>query len=196
MFGQANPTSDPAGSVGRRAVSELPSGIRPDTPVDVGGEMLPSVDVGGEMLPSVDVGGEMLPSVDVGGEMLPSVDVAAKSAQFRALAAFAPIAIFQGTAEGQWVYANQAWSEISGLTLQQTVGTGWMRCIHSDDIDALRTLWHKSVRDGDPFEFDFRLVHVAGETRSIRARTPRLLVGNGFILRCRLCRRRDASPRI
>jgi len=94
--------------------------------------------------------------------------------QLRALAAFAPIAIFQGTLAGGCLYANQAWSDISGLTLEESVGTGWMRCIHPDDIDGLNECWVESVRTESMFKFDFRLIQKSGEIRHICSRGHRI----------------------
>lgn len=98
----------------------------------------------------------------------------ASSSQLRALADFAPIAIFQGTSAKGCLYANQAWKDISGLTLEESIGTGWMRCVHPDDIDALNQRWIESVKNGTTFEFDFRLVPKSGKVRHVRSRGQRI----------------------
>ncbi len=90
--------------------------------------------------------------------------------QLRALAAFAPIGIFQGDLNGNCIYTNQAWSDISGLTLEESLGSGWAKCLHPDDIENLGEEWRASVESGAMFQADSRLVRSSGEIRHIRVR--------------------------
>jgi diguanylate cyclase (GGDEF)-like protein/PAS domain S-box-containing protein len=107
------------------------------------------------------------PAVDAlqSGESVPSSDK-----QLRALAAFAPIGIFQGNVVDGCLYANEAWQEISGQTLKETVGSGWLQCVHAADSPALIDCWSESVSTGQKFEFDYRLVRKSGEIRHVRLR--------------------------
>ncbi len=90
--------------------------------------------------------------------------------QLRALAAFAPIGIFQGNVLDGCQYANEAWQEISGQTIAETVGLGWLQCVHADDAPGLIQSWSESVSTGQKFEIDYRLVRNSGEIRHIRLR--------------------------
>ncbi len=90
-------------------------------------------------------------------------------AQLRALAAFAPIGILQGDVQGNCIYANQAWLDISCRTYEETLGDGWKRCIHPDDLKMLQRRWFESLGTGTKFECDYRLVRPSGEIRQIRA---------------------------
>lgn len=95
--------------------------------------------------------------------------------QLRALAAFAPIGIFQGDLDGNFAYTNQAWTDISGLSLEHSRGKGWVRCLHPDDLANLSREWRASARSGAPFQVDCRLVRATSEIRHIRVRGHHVL---------------------
>lgn len=102
----------------------------------------------------------------------PKVSAAGSSSdeQLRALAAFAPIGIFQGNVVDGCLYANEAWQEISGQSLAETVGSGWLQRVHPEDAPTLIDCWSHSVKTAEQFELDYRLVRKSGEIRHIRLR--------------------------
>ena len=101
---------------------------------------------------------------------------------FRSLSAFSPIGIFQTDSEGQTIYVNDRWKELSGLTLEQTVNDGWLQAVHPEDRDALLTQWREARRRGHEFSAEFRFLGPLGETRWVYARVKPILSGAGNVL--------------
>ena len=50
--------------------------------------------------------------------------------QFRLLAQKAPIGIFQTDAEGNCLYVNSRWQQLTGLSEQEAAGMGWSNALH------------------------------------------------------------------
>ena len=84
--------------------------------------------------------------------------------QLRTLAAFAPIGIFQGDAEANFIFVNQSWLDISGLTLEESLGDGWTRCVHPEDLPKLIKSWKQAVAQQTSFESKYRLIRPSGES--------------------------------
>lgn len=55
--------------------------------------------------------------------------LADSEARFRCMAEAAPVGIFRADAAGQVTYVNRLWCEKIGLTVQESLGTGWMRAL-------------------------------------------------------------------
>src|SRR5207244_1303920 len=76
--------------------------------------------------------------------------------RFRMLSALAPVGIYRTDAAGGCVYANRHWCEITGLTAEEAVGSGWTGALHPDDHAAVMEEWQRSAEAGEEFSMDFR----------------------------------------
>jgi len=80
------------------------------------------------------------------------------------------------------VYANRAWRDLTGTTLEDNVGDGWLLYVHDDDRAAVATA-HRSTHAGPPTEYrvrasDGRAVHVRDSAAVwIHEGSPRQPVG-------------------
>jgi PAS domain S-box-containing protein len=88
--------------------------------------------------------------------------------QFRALAAGAPIGLFQTDALGRIVFVNDRWCEITGLSRREALGDGWTNAIHPDDREKLLADWAASVESRSEFNGEFRFLHPDGRHRNLR----------------------------
>jgi diguanylate cyclase (GGDEF)-like protein/PAS domain S-box-containing protein len=77
-------------------------------------------------------------------------------ARFRAMSDASPLGIFVSDTDGSCVYTNAAYHEISGLTLEQTLGTNWSTAIHPDDRQRVLAEWRIAARSQAPFQTEFR----------------------------------------
>ena len=68
--------------------------------------------------------------------------------RFRSLSASAPIGIYQTDADGMFIYTNDLWQEISGLTLEESLGNGWVKSIHPHDREIVLDKWYKFIHSG------------------------------------------------
>jgi two-component system, cell cycle sensor histidine kinase and response regulator CckA len=87
----------------------------------------------------------------------------ASEARFRAMAQSSPLGIFITEPAGDCVYTNPAYQRISGLTLEQALGTGWSRAIHPDDRERVFLEWYDAAERRIPFRSEHRFLHAEGQ---------------------------------
>jgi PAS domain S-box-containing protein len=81
----------------------------------------------------------------------------ASEAQYRSLADLIPGIVWTARPDGWIDYANQFWFTFTGLTMEQTQGSGWGSTIHPDDFPKVSELWTKALQTGEPIEVDYRV---------------------------------------
>jgi PAS domain S-box-containing protein len=77
--------------------------------------------------------------------------------RFEALARTAPVGIFRTDRWAQMTYANEAWSNLTGLTAEEGLGSGYLEVIHPDDRARFLAPWPRSADDPRAFQFEGRL---------------------------------------
>jgi len=80
-----------------------------------------------------------------------------------------PEPIFESNTSGEYILANQAWSELTGLSTDDALHYGWINTIHPDDLDRVRAAWESAVADHRDFTQTFRIVTPKGETKKVVA---------------------------
>lgn len=65
--------------------------------------------------------------------------------QFRRLSQISPVGIFHADAHGACTYVNERWCEITGLTLEASLGPGWMQALHREDRERTLALWRETM---------------------------------------------------
>ena len=77
--------------------------------------------------------------------------------RFRQLADAMPQIVWTAGPDGGIDYLNRRWAEFTGLP--ETVSNeGWGPLLHPDEAAAARERWAASVRTGEPFEMELRLL--------------------------------------
>lgn len=74
-----------------------------------------------------------------------------QSARLMALMGAMPYPIFETCDEGRFTFANRALEHLTGLSLAQLEGMGWVNAIHGDDREAFLTKWEHAVKDQREF---------------------------------------------
>lgn len=75
---------------------------------------------------------------------------------------------FETDGNGDCIWANKKYEEITGLTLLDLLGKGWVNCIHPEDREAVTAEWYAAVHDRRPFIYLFRYLRPNGEIKSVR----------------------------
>jgi PAS domain S-box-containing protein len=83
--------------------------------------------------------------------------------RYATLAAAVPVGIFRCDREGEFVYVNLKWSQITGLSPDQAQGTGWSYALHSEDRDWVLDAWHYALQHQFPFHAEYRFQRPNGE---------------------------------
>jgi len=99
-----------------------------------------------------------------------TIELATSEERFRLLSTFAPVGIFQTDAQGNNTYSNQLWSQISGLSMEETLGFGWTSCVHIEDRERTILSWKRAVQRHEEFQYEFRIIQSNGELRWVQVR--------------------------
>lgn len=97
--------------------------------------------------------------LDVTAQQEAEAKLRASKSQFRDLAAAAPVGIFCTDAAGHCTYVNEYWSQISGMSTPEALGTGWVKALHPEDRDQVFALWMEAAQNKQPFSAEYRLVN-------------------------------------
>jgi PAS domain S-box-containing protein len=73
-----------------------------------------------------------------------------------------PAMTFTALSNGSCTFVNKRWTEYTGLSVEQTLGAGWQRAIHPEDLARHTEKWRISVTTGQVFEDEARFRRAAG----------------------------------
>lgn len=90
---------------------------------------------------------------------------------------------FSSRTDGSVEFVNRRWLEYSGLSVEDTVGSGWQTALHPDDLERHVNKWRESMETGQPFENEARHRSANGEYRWFLVRAIPLRDENGNILK-------------
>jgi PAS domain S-box-containing protein len=110
--------------------------------------------------------------------------------KYRAIADHSPAGIFQTDTQGDCIYVNPHYSEITGLTLAEALGQGWSQALHPEDKQRIFDGWYAAAKVGNSYDWECRFVTKQGKVSWITGHAQRLLdqYGNGQGYLGRPCR--------
>lgn len=76
-----------------------------------------------------------------------------------------PAVAWGALADGSNAFVNSRWTEFTGLSAEQTAGSGWHAAIHPDDIQRHVERWQMCVATGEPLEIEVRMRRADGHYR-------------------------------
>lgn len=81
---------------------------------------------------------------------------------FQTLALVSPVGIFKTEADGSTTYVNPRWTELSGLSLEEALGFGWINAVHPDDRQKLNKNWLSDASNRTTSEAEYRFLRKDG----------------------------------
>lgn len=104
--------------------------------------------------------------------------------RFEFLTDMLPQIIWAARPDGSHHYFNRRWFEFSGMTLEDSTGTGWHGAVHPADLPHANEAWSHAVEMGSPYEATFRIRRaVDGEYHWHLGRATPQKATDGTILR-------------
>ncbi len=85
--------------------------------------------------------------------------------------------------DGLILAASRRFTALTGLTQEETLGTGWTRALHPDDLLPTLKAWEESLRLGNPIDVEYRVRRFDGVWRWMRARAAPRRNPEGKIIR-------------
>jgi PAS domain S-box-containing protein len=86
-------------------------------------------------------------------------------AEFRALAEAMPQMVWITRADGWSIYFSQQWMDYTGLTLAESLGTGWNKPFYPEDQQRAWDAWHHALATTEPYSIECRLRRADGVYR-------------------------------
>ncbi|MBD2251129.1 hybrid sensor histidine kinase/response regulator [Nostoc parmelioides] len=96
--------------------------------------------------------------------------------RYRYLAEAIPQLVWTADANGECDYFNQNWCDYTGLTLEESLGSGWLTALHLEDLERSYETWSNAVETGTLYENEYRLKRAVDGSY-------RWLLGRGFPLK-------------
>ena len=95
-------------------------------------------------------------------------------AKFKVYAQSSPIAIYTTDDKGNCIFANSKWLEYAGLSLEESLGSGWIEALHPEDKDFVFENWNKSIQTNGDWSFEYRFMTREGKITFVEGRARRL----------------------
>ena len=94
-----------------------------------------------------------------------------------------PQQIWTASANGKIDYFNQRWLEYTGISLEETVNSGWSIILHPEDSARVWSTWAESVISGNKYNIETRLRGADGVYRWFLVKARPLRNQQGKIIR-------------
>jgi PAS domain S-box-containing protein len=99
------------------------------------------------------------------------------------IAEWVPHVVWVVDNDGSTQYFNRRGHDLVGITADETSGVGWLRVVHPDDTLRAQEAWQTALRDGTPYEVEYRVLTIDGEYRWVVARALPVLGLDDEVLR-------------
>lgn len=102
--------------------------------------------------------------------------------RFREMANLVPLVIWTTDQFGHCNFISNRWVEITGASIADALGNGWMNLIHPHDRVKIHMSWLESIKGGGQFEAKMRLQNAGGDyTATYINCKPQISDGGQFI---------------
>ncbi len=91
----------------------------------------------------------------------------ASEMRFRTLTELLPVGVYLTDKDGKYLYANQKWLEMAGLSAGEALGDGWTNALHPADREKIIRIWQKTVKSRGKMGVEFRLQNFQGQISEV-----------------------------
>jgi PAS domain S-box-containing protein len=102
----------------------------------------------------------------------------------KALLSTTPVGVFETDEQGECIYINTRWSEITGLDLEEAKGSGWTKALHPDDVELVFSEWKTSSQEHRNFHLEYRFLRadktvswVLGQSTPLYGENNQIIIG-------------------
>ncbi|MBW4451491.1 MAG: PAS domain S-box protein [Nostoc indistinguendum CM1-VF10] len=95
---------------------------------------------------------------DISDRKLAELALQSGRQRYQLLAEASPVCIFNADIDGNILYFNQRWSEITGCSLEESLGTGWTKAVHPDDLEQLLFVWNQATTTKVMYKYEHRFL--------------------------------------
>jgi diguanylate cyclase (GGDEF)-like protein/PAS domain S-box-containing protein len=80
----------------------------------------------------------------------------------QALTAHTPVGVFVSGPDGECVFVNERWTELSGLSATEALGDGWSAALHPDDQERVAAEWRAAAVEARDSVVEYRFLRRDG----------------------------------
>jgi diguanylate cyclase (GGDEF)-like protein/PAS domain S-box-containing protein len=102
---------------------------------------------------------------------------------FRTLAEAVPQITWAAYSDGAHEFFGTRWYDYTGLTAEQSRGSGWKTAVHPDDVATIDSTWKDSSASGKPYEIEYRFRSAEGLYRWFLGRANPIRDEHGVIVK-------------
>lgn len=119
-------------------------------------------------------GGAVVTHVEITERKLAEIAQRKSEVRFRRMADALPVAIWMSEADGSRSYFNQQWLQMTGKTIDEEVGMGWLQGVHPQDRSGYLDAYMRAIDARQAFCTEYRVRRFDGEYRWLMVTgTPR-----------------------
>ena len=100
----------------------------------------------------------------------------------RPVARLLRVGIFVTDPDGSCAWVSERWSELSGLGLEDALGTRWAAALHDEDRDRVFAEWIAAAASGSAFSSEYRFCRPDETTPWVRGRATAVTDSAGSII--------------
>ncbi|MBD0302465.1 MAG: PAS domain S-box protein, partial [Tolypothrix sp. T3-bin4] len=82
--------------------------------------------------------------------------------RYQTLAEAAPVCIFHTDANFVGLYINKRWTEMTGYSVEEALGSGWISALHPEDRDRVFTVWMEAAANQTLYQCEHRFLRADG----------------------------------
>ncbi|BAZ17446.1 PAS/PAC sensor hybrid histidine kinase [Calothrix sp. NIES-4071] len=101
--------------------------------------------------------------------------------KFRSLSACSPVGIFLTDINGLCNYSNPCHQKIYELDEAHIIGEGWLQVIHPDDREQVVNNWYQTLRAGQEYNGEFRIITPDGIERWLHVHSSPMRSDSGDV---------------
>ncbi|MCC2971924.1 PAS domain S-box protein [Massilia sp. IC2-476] len=121
--------------------------------------------------------------IDITETRRAEVALQASEERFQALMKGLAQATWETDADGAVRTDSPGWRRMTGQSVEESAGLGWVNAVHPDDRHFVMRHWHEAVAQGSPVNAEFRVRQAGGGWRWTNARAAPLRNPDGSIAR-------------
>ncbi|GAB7364411.1 hypothetical protein MBLNU230_g4953t1 [Neophaeotheca triangularis] len=102
--------------------------------------------------------------------------------QFEDITNMIPQMIWRTNAKGEHDYYSERWYSYTGLSVEESMGEGWLNAFHPDDLAIAGPIWEHCLTTGEEYLVEYRCKSAAGDWRWMMGRAVPMRGKHGEIV--------------
>src|SRR6185503_517036 len=120
--------------------------------------------------------------VDVSDQRRAEAETAARLHHFHQLVEAVPTVVWTSTPEGEVNYLNSRWTQLTGMPQEASLGRGWTKVVHPDDVERCHRRWTEARIKQESYDVEIRCRTASGNYRWMLARAEPLFDPGGRLV--------------